>query len=409
MNLTRPPEQRLPGVLVPAALVGDAARFGGARFGDCLAGDLVIARGHALRLAPASTAPMALVLPRLTEPHVHLDKCHTVDRMQTVGGALEEAIDAQRRDKAHWTPDDIRARAARGLRELRAAGCGALRSHVDWGHEPDPDTVPPAWDILGDLAARSGMTVQRAALTGIALLAEPGYANRCAARIARDGGVLGAFLYDQPERRAGLENAFREADRLGLALDFHVDEGLDPALDGLEMVADAALAARHEGPVLCGHGCSLTLRDAETRKRIADKLARAGIALAVLPTTNLYLQGRGPAHAQARGLAPLTELRAAGVRVVLGVDNVRDAFCPTGRHDPLHSLSVAVLAAHLDPPFGAHLPMITTNARAALGLPPQTVDGAGIGDLLVFDAGSTSELIAGGVPPRALAGVLQEP
>jgi cytosine deaminase len=60
---------------------------------------------------------------------------------------------------------------------------------------------------------------------------------------------------------AGLRNVFALADRYGLALDFHVDEGLDPALDGLELIADIAAEMRFEGPVLCGHACSLASRN----------------------------------------------------------------------------------------------------------------------------------------------------
>ncbi|MEQ9259778.1 MAG: amidohydrolase family protein [Roseovarius sp.] len=406
MTFAQLPRERLRGVLVPVSMIADRAGFGGTALGDCLAGDLVIAGDRALGLEPASAEPRRLVMPKLTEPHVHLDKCHTIDRIAASGGDLAAAIEAQAADRQNWGEDDLRARIRRGLTEAVEAGCGTLRSHVDWGSATPPEETPLAWPILGEMAREmpAGFTLQRAALTGIDRMADAAYAATCAGLIAEGGGVLGAFVFDQPERREGLVNTFREAERLGLALDFHVDEGLDPGLDGLEMIADVALAHGHQGPVLCGHGCSLSIRDAETRKRVAGKLARAGIALAVLPSTNLYLQGR---KADARGLAPAKELMAEGVNVVLGADNVRDAFCPVGRHDPLQTLALGVLAAHLDPPFARHLPMITTGARKALGLPPQTVDGAGTGDLLLFDACSVSELLSGGCRPLALAEALQ--
>ncbi|MFC3613773.1 amidohydrolase family protein [Lutimaribacter marinistellae] len=384
----------VPGVLVPRSLVSDPARFGGIPVADCLAGDLLIVEGRAVALHPSQTKPAHLVLPRLTEAHVHLDKCHSIDRMHDVGGDLHEAIEAQRADKATWTAENIRIRAARGLRELKKAGCSAVRTHVDWGDDADGDRPPLAWHVLAELAKDAGLCLQRAALTGIDQLSDDGYARRCASRVAADGGVLGAFLFDQPERDKGLENTFREADRLGLALDFHVDEGLEPGLDGLERIADAALAARFQGPVLCGHACSLANQRPESVKRIADKLARAGISVAVLPQTNLYLQGRNAGTPDRRGITRVHELRAAGVNVVVGTDNVRDAFCPIGRHDPVSVLSLTVLAAHLDPPFDEILPMITTGAQIALGLAPQTVDGAALGDLLSFDALSTSELLS---------------
>ncbi|SDD42655.1 amidohydrolase family protein [Ruegeria marina] len=396
---------RIPGVLVPRAMIAQPGRFGGAPIGDCLSGDLVLRNGRAVALSPSGQAPDCLVMPRLTDPHVHLDKCHSMDRLAGVGGDLDTAIRAQLADKARWDTADIRHRASRGLRELSEAGCATVRSHVDWGDDRDPDRVPLAWEVLGELIATApqGFTLQRAALTDIVRLADAPYAESCAARIARDKGVLGAFVFDQAERDSGLANAFRAADRYGLALDFHVDEGLSATLDGLERIADAALAARFQGPVLCGHACSLANLGQADTARIADKLARAGISVAALPQTNLYLQGRTTGTPDRRGLTRLHELRAAGVNVVLGADNVRDGFCPIGRHDPLHTLALAVLAAHLDPPFDRHLPMITTGARQALGLAPQTVDGAATGDLLLFDVTSTSELLCGPARPRPLS------
>lgn len=393
---------RLPGVLVPRAMLRDPAGFGGRALGDALVGDLVVQAGRAVGLVPSDAAPRRVILPGLCDPHVHLDKCHSIDRMQDVGGDLAAAIAAQARDKANWSAADLRRRAGRGLDEARGNGVTVLRSHVDWGAVAEPEAVPLAWDVLGELSG-PGLIVQRAALTDVPQLADPGFAAALGARLARDGGVLGAFVFDQPDRAAGLRAAFRTADRFGLALDFHVDEGLDAALDGLERIADLALAMRFQGPILCGHACSLANCDAKATARIADKLAKADIAVAVLPQTNLYLQGRGPGTPDRRGLTRLHELRAAGVRTVLGSDNVRDAFCPIGRHDPLHSLALAVLAAHLDPPFGRHLPLITTDARRALGLEPLTVDGADLGDLLVFDASSVSELLAAPPRPRRLA------
>jgi diadenosine tetraphosphatase ApaH/serine/threonine PP2A family protein phosphatase len=149
-----------------------------------------------------------------------------------------------------------------------------------------------------------------------------------------------------------------------------VDEGLDPALDGLELIADVAADMRFEGPVLCGHACSLASRNDDDVARIADKLADRGIAVAALPATNLYLQGRNAGTPDRRGITRLHELAARGVKIVIGTDNVRDAFCPVGRHDP-RPFAVARGAGRASRP--ALRPAICApshrRARAALGLP----------------------------------------
>jgi len=81
--------------------------------------------------------------------------------------------------------------------------------------------------------------------------------------------------------------------------------------------------------------------------------------------------------------------------VAFGSDNVADAFCPVGRHDPMHALALAVLTAHLDPPFGPWLVTVTTDARAAIGLDPQPIDRARSTDLLVADACHSADVVRG--------------
>lgn len=363
-------------------------------------GDLQLTQGRARALSPAPPGPSPrIVIPALVEAHCHLDKCHTLHRLGDVGGDLMAAITAQRADKVHWTTEDIRHRAARGLAELVASGCRIVRSHVDWGDGPEP---PLAWQVLGDLAQDDapGLLLERAGLVGIAALADRSYAETVARTIARDGGVLGTMLLGHPETATGLANMFDLAGRHGLKLDFHVDEGLgDPSYTGLEAIADAALAHGFQGPILCGHACALMDQPPDAVRRIADKLARAGIAVAALPTTNLYLQGRTTGTPDRRGLTRLRELHAAGVPIVIGSDNVADAFCPLGAHDPMAALNLAVLAGHLDPPLDRWLPSITDTAARALGHDPQPIIGSPATRLRLSHAPDLATLISGRAGP----------
>lgn len=395
----------LQGALIPIALGDDLDVGSAAQHADCWHGDLVLQDGRAARLDAPSAPPSGIVLPKICDPHVHLDKCHSVDRIGDVGGDLRAAIQCQWQDKQNWTEADLRTRASRGLAELIASGCGAVRTHVDWSED---ETAPLAWSVLHELAEDTpDVTLQCAALTGTAQLADPAMGDAIARRIARDNGVLGTFVLDQHERAEGIRAAFRLADSYGLALDFHVDEGLAPGLDGVEHIVDMAMKMQHQGPVLLGHACALMNLDQTAFQRVADKIARAGISVVSLPTTNLYLQDRSRSTPDRRGLTRIRELRAAGVTVAVGTDNVRDAFCPIGRHDPRHTLAHAVLGAHLDPPLGDHLPLITSNARKAMGLPPQTIAAAKTDDLLVHHATSTSELLADPTPPQMLTDCLK--
>ncbi len=409
--MQRPADVTLKDVLVPLSMVAHPDRFGGRKHQDCLFGDLVLRDGVSVGMQEGGGQRDArrLVMPKLVESHVHLDKCHSISRMQNVGGDLRAAINAQAKDRALWTTKDLRARATRGLRELIESGCRVVRSHVDWTHGAEVFSPPLAWHVLGELAQenRGRITLQACPLTSIEDLADLNVAQNMAGLVAGTSGVLGAFVLDQPNRRQGIMNAFLVAKDYGIALDFHVDEGLAHDLDGLELIADAAIETGFAGPVLCGHACSLANLEGEGLRRMTDKIACAGLTIAALPATNLYLQGRADGTPDRRGITRMRELRAADVPVVVGTDNVRDAFCPLGRHDPCQSLAMAALSAHLDPPFGDYLDMITTTAEQALGLAPTYVDGAAIGDLLLFDATSTSETLSGTTRPQPLSDVLR--
>lgn len=351
--------------------------------------------GKLVKLAPPIGDAAKLVIPYLTEAHCHLDKCHSIARIGQVGGDLAHALAQQRADKERWDEDDLRNRATKGLNEATANGCRTVRSHVDWG-----DTAAPSlsWSVLTEIAEETD-DLQLSALCGIDQWADPGFATKLGEILKLTNSVAGAFVHGQDTITDGLANIFDTATRQGLMLDFHVDEGSGD-LNGLEAIADAALASKFEPPILCSHAVSLMDRTPDDFARIADKCARAGITICTLPTTNLYLQGRNGGTPDRRGITRLRELRAAGVKVVVASDNVGDAFCPLGAHDPRAALALACLTAHLDPPLGDWLPAITTDAALALGRAPTMVDGAKLDDLLTCEGGHSADLVSGRTPLR---------
>ena len=390
---------------IPIDLLQGGVDFGGETDGDCLRGDLRVRKGRAEGLLPRGQAPTQevafnaegrIAISGLVEVHAHLDKCHTIDRLQGIGGDLERAIAAQGPDKLGWTFEDIHRRASRGMAEFRAAGCRVVRSHVDWGNSAD---APLAWEVLAQIRSEQAgqIELQLSALIDLDLFLDPALAEAVLSRIARDDGIAGIFLLGHAQSSPALVTAFSLAERLGLDLDFHVDESLDPGLDGVRQIADQALASGYRGRILCGHACSLINRDAADLARIIDKLARLNVSICALPSTNLYLQGRTAGTPDRRGLTRLRELSAAGINIAVGSDNVADAFCPLGRHDPLHSLATAVLGAHLDPPFGRWLRTVTVDAARAVGATPRWIDDCCIDELWLADARHTAELISQGL------------
>jgi cytosine deaminase len=328
--------------------------------------DLTVADGKVVSLMPSAAAQGGFVTPLFADCHVHLDKTYTIGRIRQRGSArvdsLFDAIDLMEKDRPHWSADDLRARASKGLQAAYSAGVGTMRAHVDW---TTPD-VPVAWDVMLELKQewRGRIHLEMAALVRGDIVLDAGEA--IAARVSRDGGVLGAFFYRNLQLEERIETMFALAVRNELALDFHVDEGLDVEADGFSLIVEATRRHNMAGRVLCGHACSLSLRTEDELARVLGAAAEAGTALVALPTSNLYLQDRiGGRSPRRRGLAPVKEARAAGMTVMLASDNVGDAFYPWGDYDPLSILRLAAPVAHVEP--ASWLDAVTTLPAAWCG------------------------------------------
>ncbi|KAB2722686.1 amidohydrolase family protein [Brucella intermedia] len=356
--------------------------------------DIQIEGNRIASLVPSQARDGGSVTPLFADIHVHLDKTFTIRRIAENGDAkvdcLFDAIDLMNTDRKNWSEADIRARATQGLQAAFEQGVGAMRSHVDW---TTPE-VPTAWPVLNELRQewKDRLDLQLAALVHGDLVLDAG--SQIAAHVAKDGGVFGAFFYRNADLEAKIEEMFRVAVQHGLNLDFHVDEGLEVEADGFSLIVSATARHGMAGRVLCGHACSLSLRGPDELQRILDAAANAGTALVSLPTSNLYLQDRiGGKSPRLRGVAPLKEARAAGMDVMLGSDNVGDAFYPYGNYDPLAILRLAAPVCHVEPQ--KWLDSITTLPSRLIGserIQPLQVDG--LASFIWHDAEDLTDLIS---------------
>lgn len=341
---------RLPAWLLPATWPRTAGQPETAR--------LDIDDGIVTRVQPASGPGEgldclgALALPGLVEPHAHLDKTYTRRRLGAITPGLLGAIEATQADRAFWTPEDLRLRASRALGQARSQGVTHLRTHLDWWSAE----TPTAWRVIRELAQDTSFHLEQVALLPLPLLADKTAAQRIAHTLANDTqaprSVLGAFIHSSNFNAQALHNLLACAAEAGLDLDLHIDEELNTAACGLATVARAATAMQFPGRIVCSHACALSTYPETQAQATLDDVARAPITLVALPATNLYLQdavhGRTP---RLRGLTLLKEARLRGIALLLGSDNVQDAFCPIGNYDPLSTLQLAVLSAQLDDVF----------------------------------------------------------
>ncbi|MGN8048816.1 amidohydrolase family protein [Curtobacterium sp. 22159] len=393
-------DQQLPR---PVTLLRDALLPDGRRV------DVSVSAGTVTDVAPARTrtAPAdavldldgRLLLTAPAEPHAHLDKALSFDRIQPPLGDLGSAIEAWRDHATTMTVEDIADRARTQALAMLAAGTTAVRSHVDVLSGHGEASLHEA-----TRGARALVQVRRelAGLVDIELvaLAGPHVPDEHVEAVLDLGVDLvgGApHLADDPD--ADVDRLLAVAARRGLGVDLHADENLDGPVT-LDRYARTVRDWPRDRQYSAGHCVRLgTLSPARLDEVIADLVA-ADLGVIALPITNLYLQGWQHPVATPRGIAPLRALIDAGVRVAAGADNVRDPFNPVGRSDAFETASLLVSAGHLTPDEAWTL--VTDGARSVMGLPVAGVAVGARADLVAVAATSLVDAVANAPAERTV-------
>jgi cytosine/creatinine deaminase len=341
-----------------------------------------------------------LLLPAPAEPHAHLDKAYTAEAVPNATGDLAGAVTAWLRYRPTMAAADIAARATAALRTTLASGATAVRSHVDVGTDIGLRGLQALAEVRR--AVRDECDLQLVAFVGVPLSGRAGADHRALLREALAAGadVAGGAPYLDPDPPAAIDACLSAAGEYGRPVDLHVDETLDPAVLTLATLADAVLATGFDRPVTASHCVSLAAVPERTARRVAQRVAAAGIRVVCLPQTNLYLQGRDHPGAPPRGLTALGTLRAAGVTVAAGGDNVQDPFNCVGRGDPLETAALLVLAGH-EAPADAYA-AVSERAREVLGLPAAGVAPGAAAELLAIRAENVRAAVATADPDRVV-------
>jgi len=363
--------------------------------------DIAVSRGRVSAVQPASSDRVGssldgwLVLPALGEPHAHLDKALTAERVPNPSGDLMGAIQAwvAAEQRGEFGLDEMTSRATEAIRRLVANGVTTIRSHVNVG-ESDATHVHLRAVLAARAATRHLADLQIVALMHSPLAGEEGVGNRRALREALTMGadLVGGCPHLEPDGAGMIREALAAATEAGAGLDLHVDETLDPNMLTLVELARQIDSSGFERSVTASHCVSLSMQPPQIQREIARMVAALGIGVVALPPTNLFLQGREQSQATPRGITPIDVLRESGAPVALGGDNVQDPFNPVGRSDPLETAALSIMASHQLPE--AAFDLVGNAVRRVLGQEEVDVAVGSPADFLVIDAASIREAIA---------------
>src|SRR5215471_8745951 len=363
--------------------------------------DIGVADGRIAEIAVdiASDAPHEqldgrLVIPGFVETHIHLDKSCILERCRNEKGTLEEAIAAVANAKRAFTEADIYARAQRTLEKAIVQGTTRMRTHVE---------VDPRVELRGYYAVRAlkhdyawAIDLQICVFPQEGLTNDPGTEELLIAACEQGADLIGGCPYTDTDPTTHIARIFEIARRFDLDIDFHLDFDLDPSWMHLDEVCRQTELHRWGGRVAVGHVTKLSAVDHARLAEVGRRLADAGVAVTVLPATDLFLMGRAHQHHVPRGVTPVHRLLGHGVTCSLATNNVLNPFTPYGDCSLVRMANLYANIAQVGAPadLAACFAMVTTQPARLIKAKDYRIAAGRPADLVVLDSRDPAMAVA---------------
>lgn len=299
--------------------------------------DVAVSGGKIAAIAPSLSCEAVevvegtgrLLAPGFVETHIHLDKSCIIDRCacetrRNPHLAMERVSDV----KHGFTVEDVAARARRTLEKCILHGCTMMRTHV----EVDPKVGLRGFEGVRALIAEYAwaIDIEICVMPQEGLLNNPGTDELMVAALRNGARVVGAAPNYDTDRAGQIRRVFEMAREFDVDIDMHLDSGASAAeLDTL-LVCNLAEQFGWGGRVAVGHVTKLSVMPPEGVDQVARRMADAGVALTVLPSTDLYLGGREQTENVRRNVVDANRLAKAGVTCSLSSNNILNPFTPMG-------------------------------------------------------------------------------
>lgn len=346
-------------------------------------------------------------LPGFVEPHLHLDKALLHRRLPAVQGTLEEAIRVTGILKGKQERGDVLDRSRQVLDMAVRSGTVAIRAH------PDVDLIQGLIGVETLLELKEEyqnlLDLQIVAFPQEGIIKSMGTYELMEEAMVLGADVVGGCPYNElswADTQRHIDMVFDMAKKHDADVDLHADfadDASDQRFAAAGYIARKTIESGYHGRVSLGHVTSLGALDSDELKPIIDLLREARINIVTLPATDLYLSGRKDTKNQRRGLTPVRSLTAGGVNVAYSSNNIRNAFTPFGKADPLviGNMLAHVVQFGIPAHQAAILQMGTYNAAKAMGI--EADYGLAVGkqaDIVILDTLQVADALLD-IPPRS--------
>lgn len=363
--------------------------------------DVGVAGGRIAAIAPAlaaagETLDLAgrLLSPGLVETHLHLDKSRIVDRCAPAVGRARDHMERVAAVKPGFTVEDVYARARATLEQCLLHGTTHVRTHV----EVDASVGLRGFEALQRLAAdyRWAVDLQLCVFAQEGLTNSPRADANLVEGLRRGATVVGGAPAYDPDRAGQIRRIFELAREFDVDVDIHLDVGHTTDDLDVYLVCELTDKLGWGGRVAIGHGTKYSCLPPAALAALGRRLAASGVAVTVLPATDLFVMGRHQDHAVIRGVTDAHALVAEGVNCTLSTNNVLNPFTPFG---DCSLVRMANLYAHVvqrgnDDELAECFEMLTRRPARLLRLPGYGLEVGCPADLVVWDARSSAEAVA---------------
>ena len=334
-----------------------------------------------------------LVLSGFVDTHIHLDKACLLGRCGHNHGSVSEAIRAVAAMKRDFTVEDIHARGARVIERAITFGTTRMRTHV----EIDPRIGLRGFEAIKALKRDYAwaIDISPCVFPQEGLTNDPGAEELLIAALRDGGEAIGGCPYVDADPNAHIEKIFDLAQEFDVDVDLHLDFDLDPSWWHMEEVCRQTERRNYQGRVAIGHATKLSALPPDRLKAAAERLAKAGVAVTVLPATDLYLLARDATHNAPRGLTVAHKLVADGVLCSVATNNVQNPFTPFGDASLPRMANFYANIAHAGvDEFDACLDLVTDLPARLMNRRDYGISVGNPADIVVLDTDSGRGVIA---------------
>jgi cytosine/adenosine deaminase-related metal-dependent hydrolase len=287
-------------------------------------------------------------------------------------------------------PLSTEQRASNLIRQCVAKGTAHMRSHVDV--DPEGKLTKLEGVLAAREANRDKASVQIVAFPQSGVMRCPGVLDLLDAAVRAGADLVGGIdpLEIDRDPKGQLDGIFAIAERRGVGLDIHLHEPGEMGLFNVHEICARTKALGLNGKVTISHG--FCLGDVVERKAqaAAALMAEAGVALVT--------HGAG-----GWSLPPIDLLRAAGVTVFAGNDDIRDTWSPYGTGDMLERAAIIGWKAdwRRDDQLAQGFELIGGNGAKVLGIADYGLHVGAPANLFTSGASCLAEAVAS-YPQRKL-------